>query len=476
MTGSRAILALFGIIGFCLLWNRAATPALAKTPLDAETKASQCVTLTAELFGKSFDFRTVADKLSRTSGSNKTTLESARQCLISLGLRVKIGHPNLSLLRERGGVALLQVQSPQGLAVVSAIGAKNALIFDGENDRVVSVAELNSRYTGEALVLNSAAVEKAVCVSDDPVRMVRVTGEDTPVVEIMPLVNRGKETLQVAFDHDSCGCYGTRPQLSAETIPPGGKITVTIPMHNLTWGSHLATVVLRTSDPILPRLVLGVQSQAPSIVVPNPTRLRFETPEGKASHQLITLTTPSNVVLTQCYAQNGFLRVKQKEVTSKENSKETHFELTLPETTPSGNFTDEIVFVLKNGDTNQVTVPVSGHVEPDRFFDPAKIFLATVEPGTTIQKVVTLQSHNEDKFSVNLIKSSQPTITVSAAQPETTSAKHTLVVRIVVPQKPGQAFHETVSITMEPGRKALLEINGMIAGEPVPNKAPAVQP
>lgn len=192
----------------------------------------------------------------------KFSLQDIQSGAAKLGLNLQVRQLSWEELQQRGEPALIHLRTPDALATLATIGDDNSIVYEAGIERIVSNEILQRRYLGEAaqLALTDPLVSNVEVV--DPVRMIDVPNPEQETPTRVILKNRGKQTLKLQVELPACGC--TRTQLSSTELAPGATATLDLALQwrKLTGPTQSDFIVLRTNDPLQPRITLGLELQA----------------------------------------------------------------------------------------------------------------------------------------------------------------------------------------------------------------------
>lgn len=294
---------------------------------------------------------------------------------------------------------------------------------------------------------------------DKAQRIVEATASGQNIEEVFTLPNTGNQPLDLEVERASCGCVGAT--LSAKTLKPRQRATLTFKIQASGWGSKTESVTLKTNDPAQPHATLTVQAKMPPTVVPNPSQLSFETVEGEATQRFISLLLPEGASLESVRARQPFVSTQVKESQPITGGSMQRIAVSITASAPPGAFKDELTLRLKNAPVPQIGVPVEGDVKEDIQADPSQIFLGQIAVGSTKRKTFLVQSHSGKVFQIRAIQSSSPRVTVQAS-PMVTAASHAVEVSVQANDKVGFVLQETIRLTLSSGRVLETPIVGKV--------------
>ena len=423
----------------------AALPAAAPQPT---TTPLQTLADFSRFFGREVALETLQSAAPTAGATWQKTVDAARAAKLPFTAR----RVSLDELRRSGDLALLRLQAPAGVAILEALGSQHALLYENGRDALLPVAELKSRFSGEALLLeNDAATIAPRLVIGEPVRVAKLTsiGGDSELVETVSVKNEGNASLTLSVASTSCGCTGATV---TPLLAPGQSGTVTMKMR--AEGSRLVTVNLKSNDPRRAWAILALQAQMPQTVIVPPPAIAASTRASESWSQRVEFALPAGIAVENVSASQPFVTARLAAPNA--------LEVTVGKDAPPGAFSDRIVMTLRGGEMRQMMVPLSGYVSDDVVAEPSLIALGSVPAGATIHKVVVLQGAANKPFSI--LSSSGSSAGVSAkASAEVVASAHAVEVEIKVGDGVGAPIQERLTLLMWDKRTLDVDVFGTIA-------------
>ena len=316
------------------------------------------------------------------------------------------------------------------------------------------------------LILSFSLLYSRMAVNAQPllrvenlVQTVEVTSNGGEVTKEVSLSNSGTQTLKLKVEKTSCGCTGAI--LSAELLAPGQTATLTIKMQVSGWGTKTETVTLSTNDPKQPQPVITLQAKMPATVVPNPARLMMQTQEGEATQRFLSLLLPDKATVTQISTRNAYVRAKTLDSHPIDGGTLQRIEVMVGADAAAGELKDELTIELKDAPVPQIGVAVEGFITPDISVEPHQIFLGQVPQGTTLRKIVVVQSHAKRPFSVAKIETTRQGVS-GKADPRVVAAAHAVEIDVTAQGVSGSFVQDAVRMTLSNGRVLEVPVVGMI--------------
>lgn len=302
--------------------------------------------------------------------------------------------------------------------------------------------------------------ERPLLKVDKAVRVVEATVSEQEIEQVFTLSNAGGKLLQLEVERTSCGCVGAT--LSAKTLKPSQRATLTFKMQASGWGSKTESVTVKTNDPEQPHITLTVQAKMPPTIVPNPPQLAIETIEGEAAQRYISLLLPKGASLLSVRAEQAFITAKVIESQPIAGGSFQRIAVSIAASAPSGSFKDDLIFRLKNAPVLQIGVPIEGMVKDDVQVQPNSVFLGQLIVGSTKRTSFLVQSHSGKAFQIKAVQSSDPRVTLQAS-PIIMSPSQTVEVSVQGDDKVGSILRATVRLTLSSGRSLAIQVIGEIA-------------
>ena len=426
-------------------------PVAAALPAAAQLTTPPLQTLAdfARFFGRDVSLETLQGVAPTAGATWQQTVEAARAAKLPFAPR----RVSLDELRRSGDLVLLQMKAPAGVAILEALGSQHALLYENGRDVLLPVAQLQARFSGEALLLepSDAAPAAPRLVIGEPVRVAKLTsiGGDSELVETVPMKNEGNAPLTLSVASTSCGCTGATV---TPLLQPGQSGTVTMKMR--AEGSRLVTVSLKSNDPRRAWAILALQSQMPQTVIVPPPALAASTRSGESWTQRVELALPAGVAVEKVSASQSFVTARLAAPNA--------LQVTVGKDAPPGAWNDRIVMTLRGGDVRQMMVPLSGYVSDDVVAQPSLLSLGAVPAGATIRKVVVLQGAASKPFSILSTSGSSAGVSAKASSDVVASA-HAVEVEIKIGDAVGAPIQERLTLLMSDKRTLDVDVFGTIA-------------
>ena len=379
--------------------------------------------------------------------------------------KLPLHEENLSLqeIRQRGGAALLQLRNPSEFITLAGVDANYAFL-DGE---VVDLGTLSSRYTGKALVLGSKRDTTSLAF-DRTVWVVKAASNKVRISEQVSVLNRGNKPISIKVESTSCGC--TTAGISSNSLAPGATTTLRLEMNAEGLGSKTENVVLQTSDPLWPRVVLTLQAILPKNVSSTPHPLVLNLSESKAASRVAVLQLSDKAEVVEVTASNPLVNAT---LTTREvvpGGAQQRVQVSVAGEMPTGPFSEELVFHLRNADANTFVLKVTGTVAPDIVASPGQLFIGRVASGAHVRTTAILESKGGKPFAVrsSSIRSGNYHLR-SKFDSSVVAAAHAVELELSITGQAGALVEDVVDFTLSTGKKLSLPVLGMI----VKGNAPA---
>lgn len=312
--------------------------------------------------------------------------------------------------------------------------------------------------TLQCLLILPAHAQPAAHI-DNLLQVVQATSSGQDVTREVTITNKGTQDLKLEVEKTSCGCTGA--VLSSELLAPKQTGTLTIKMQVGGWGTKTKTVTLRSNDPQQPQIVVTLQAEMPKTVVPNPARLTIQTPEGIKTQRFLSLLLPDKATISKISARQKSITARVLDSKSIEGGTLQRVEVSLSASVPAGKIVDELTIQLKDAPVPQIGVAIEGFVEPDISTEPHQLFLGQVPKGSTLRKVVVVQSHSKHPFAIKKIESSNRLVT-GKASPDVTADAHAVEVNVTASGEVGSILQDTFKLTLSNDNVLEVPVFGMI--------------
>ena len=379
-----------------------------------------------------------------------------------IGVPLKTGKFTLEELSQRGGPAILHLSNPEQFVAIAAVGPKFVSLYDRGAISVVDRSEIKDRYGNEAFILSLPDNSKPSLKFDDPVPVVKVVSGGGEVTREVKVTNTGSKPISLEVESTSCGC--TVAHLSSNLLNAGQTGILQLKMQVGAWGNKTERATLKTSDPYWPQAVIAFQVQVPTTVVPTPSHLNIETPQGHAEERALFIILPANATVTKVTTQHSFVKATLDEIQSIDDGNAQKVKISVTSAAPLGDFKDSATFELKGAEVPRIEVPIEGTIQSDIEVSPQQLFLGQIGAGKTIHKTFIVESRSGRTFSIQGIKSDTASITPKPAGGITASA-HAIEFIIAVPAQIDSVVDSKIEVTLSDGQKLSVPVFGMVVPE-----------
>ncbi|MDX1925785.1 MAG: DUF1573 domain-containing protein [Pirellulaceae bacterium] len=195
--------------------------------------------------------------------------------------------------------------------------------------------------------------------------------------------NKYKETVHVASVRTSCKC--TIPRIGKNDLKTyeEGSIIAEFKTSDFV-GARSAVITVVFDRPYYAELQLIVKGNIRSDILPEPGEIQFgEVDLGaeKVTDVKISYTGPTKWEIRDVLSKNEHLAVKLSQPINLNNKIEYVMNVRLKNSATAGEFSDEIVLVTNEAQSNRVTLPVRANVVPPLHVEGVQ--LGTLQVGGT---------------------------------------------------------------------------------------------
>lgn len=222
--------------------------------------------------------------------------------------------------------------------------------------------------------------------------------------------NIGTGTLVIDKVKTSCGC--TAALVSDKEIAPGGegKIDVVFKTGSGYGGRSEKTITVTSNDPEHPTTTLTVSAEVQVVLDLSPNRILFgqvKKNDQAVRYAALTGTEKDRVKITSVEVKNEFIRV-EIEPKGFENDPQHQIRVTLLPGMNVGRFTERILLRTDHPRVQELTLYVMGEVIGNIVATPNFVHFGMFEPGTALERVVTLRAAGDTSFRISDVQSTLP--------------------------------------------------------------------
>ncbi len=253
--------------------------------------------------------------------------------------------------------------------------------------------------------------------------------------------NKYRETVHVASVRTSCKC--TIPRIGKNDLKTyeEGSIIAEFKTSDFV-GARSAVITVVFDRPFYAELQLIVKGNIRSDILPEPGEIQFgEVPLGseKVTDVKITYMGTSKWEIKDVLSKNEHLAVKLSQPKTVNNKIEYVMNVRLKDSAPAAEFSDEIVLVTNEAQSNRVTLPVRANVIPPVYVEGVQ--LGTLKVGETKGERLLVKS--KTPFKIEKIECADTRFTFSPSEDE--KLVHLITFEFKADDKVG-AFREKVIV------------------------------
>jgi hypothetical protein len=204
--------------------------------------------------------------------------------------------------------------------------------------------------------------------------------------------NKYKENVHVASVRTSCKCTIPRIEKNELKTYEEGSIIAEFRTSDFV-GARSAVITVVFDRPFYAELQLIVKGNIRSDILPEPGEIQFgEVALGseKITDVKISYMGTANWEIRDVLSKNEHLAVKLSQPKTVNNKIEYIMNVRLKDSAPAGEFTDEIVLVTNEAQSNRVTLPVRSNVIPPLYVEGVQ--LGTLRVGETKSERLLVKS------------------------------------------------------------------------------------
>jgi len=367
----------------------------------------------------------------------------------------------LAAIHEHGGPAILKLSNPDQLLAFAAVGAHNSLSMQNGVSVPLDNGELSKRFTGEAILISTTGEIMSNLQIDDPVYKFAQSGGASVVAFHVSVRNRGTNAIDVFVESTSCAC--TSAHLDTGSLQPGQTAFLTANMVSDGSGSKSAEVVIGTSDPGWPRIVVSLIATFAEGVRAVPNQIEIHTQYRRHQTRTLTISAPgqgASIMPAKLPRWVSVRRTGSERTATGGISEEYKVDISPP---GLGASEGKIGFEIQGSKKGEIGVPIHLIVEPLIEVSPSTIFLSPCRSGDEVEQIVSVDSISNQVFRVaSVINRSGLVKTTYLKEP---AQKQILRLRIRVVGVAGKAFHDRITLTLADGERVDVPIVGMIKND-----------
>jgi len=231
-----------------------------------------------------------------------------------LGLDVTGVKSTFDELLESATPCIINLKNPEHFLLLLDGDAKVVRIIDDDAGslKVVSRSDIESRFTGYALITDTAATPNAPKLQMAQYDQYQTfEGINQKAVFDFPLQNTGKNPLSVEIAGTSCGCTaailkGNNPKKLLLAPGESSNISVNYDVHGQ--GLQQQSVTLKTNDPRHPVVYLTIRGELPPQLTLSPPAFYVEQQEGENTHKTLKVIGPKGTVVKRIWSNLAYLQ------------------------------------------------------------------------------------------------------------------------------------------------------------------------
>lgn len=217
------------------------------------------------------------------------------------------------------------------------------------------------------------------------------------------LTNKYEETVRIQSVRSSCGCTIPRIEKSDLKTYEEGAIICEFNTRSFV-GPKAAVVTVVFAQPFYGEMQLNVKGNIRSDIVTEPGKIEFgevSQGESKQTELRISYAGRNDWKIVDVRSANNNLSVGKLESDNRNGRVSYVMSVSLKDSAPAGEFSDQIVLVTNENEFNLVTVPVRGVVLPPVVM-PVSIELGSIRVGDVTSSRLVIKG--KEDFSITDIE------------------------------------------------------------------------
>jgi hypothetical protein len=215
------------------------------------------------------------------------------------------------------------------------------------------------------------------------------------------LENLYVEEVHIAGVRASCSC--TKPEIQTPTLKTYEKGAILAKFNTSSFvGSKGATLTVTFDKPFFAEVQLQVRGYIRDDVMLSPGMVDFgEVDRGKRCEKEILVNHTGDddwrIVTARC--ANPHLSATATEVSRSGGQVSYRVNVCIDQQAPTGYFVEHLVLATTDAEGQQVTIPVTGRVEPEISLHPGSLLMGLVEPGQKVTKQLVVRGRQPFQVS-----------------------------------------------------------------------------
>ncbi|MCX8043955.1 MAG: DUF1573 domain-containing protein [Desulfobacterota bacterium] len=223
--------------------------------------------------------------------------------------------------------------------------------------------------------------------------------------------NIGTEVLRIDKVSTSCGC--TAALLSDKEIAPGGEGKIEAVFKTAGFqGRREKTITVTCNDPEHPTTTLTISADIQVVLDLSPNRImvgQIKKDEQAVRYAALAGTQKDSVRITSVDNTSQFLKVETN-LKGFENDPQKQIKVMILPGRPIGRFNERVVLKTDHPQIQELSLYVMGEVTGNIVITPNFLHFGMFEPGTAVERVLTVRAAGQKTFRVVDVKTTVPEV------------------------------------------------------------------
>lgn len=369
-------------------------------PMEAHSCAAWTLLDLCELMGRQLSEQQV-ERIVRLCPAEGASMLDVKEAGRSVGTSlVGVAATLDELAGQVVGPKIIHLENPQHFVVMGRASPDWVQLADCGGVRVVPRGEIESRYTGHALILEQGQQTGGPKLELGEFHYgFGIVGIGQHLEHAFRLSNAGDQDLALTMRAKRCGAPDA--SIGKELLGPGESTDVTVKFTVTHSGPIMKSLALLTSDLYHPVAYVTIHGKVPHDLRAYPAYLRMIGEKGQAVSRIVKISGPAEMKLMDASCEKGLfgIQVGQPNVRQDE-SRIWEIELTFQPEAFVGEFEDQLSIRTTHQERALITIPIAGRIRGDIEAEPRAVFFGFLEPNAEGKREVLLQSRSSKPFEV----------------------------------------------------------------------------
>ena len=342
-----------------------------------------------------------------------TTLRSAAQ---DLGIRTLAASVTLDEIHALNRPCLVALQEPERVVVVLDVLGDAVQIACEHGVSVHERASLGQQARFASLVPQAPQGGHPRAVVSGSHRFFGEISVNAEVAHAFEVRNEGSAALALAVVPPSCGTC-VSGSVSPASVPPGGRATVRASFRARQFGPVVASLKLRTNDPLRAVVALAVSASVTKGLLLDPPSLTVRLDRATSKTANVRVHLPVGCQILSVTSTLPFVSGSAERV-GEDNTRSVWISrITVNASATPGVFEGSIAIARSLPGAPPITVPIRVSVIPGIQVAPRELFFGSLKIREPMERELRITSRNGKAFGVTGIVVPHPWLSVGKPEP-----------------------------------------------------------